>query len=110
MRSMIRAYLWSVRSITIVLAGASAVTASALQPLPQFLSGARTASADERVALLNSAQQEGEALAALGRTLPSATARGVYTRNEFESKIDPAQFGPALPPGVTSTPLVIQPF
>ena len=61
--------------------------ALALQPLSAFVAGARRASTDDRIAALSAVQQDAEALAALGRVLPSATARGVYTRNEFEAKL-----------------------
>jgi outer membrane protein TolC len=54
-------------------------------------------------------QQEGESLAALGRALPSLTARGVYTRNEYEVSLDPSSFlGSAAPIGVPSQSFIIQ--
>ena len=102
-------HFWSVSFITSLLLGVAA-PARALQPLSEFLAGARRDNTDERAALLAAVQQEAEALAALGRTLPVATARGVYTRNEFEAKIDPAEFGVSLPSGLGATTLVIQPY
>ncbi len=92
--------------------GLLAVTkpALALQPLTAFVSAARTGNADERVATLTAVQQDADALVSLGRTLPAASARFVYTRNQFEAKIDPSQFAPAgLPTALTTKPLVIQP-
>jgi outer membrane protein len=89
---------------------AATTPARALQPLAAFVSAARTANADERVAALTAVQQDADALVSLGRTLPAAGARFVYTRNQFEAKIDPSQFAPAgLASAVNSKPLVIQP-
>lgn len=82
--------------------------ALALQPLSEFLAGARRASVDQRIADLQVVQQEAESLAALGREIPSLSARGVYTRNQYQSVINAASFGvPGLPVG---KPLVIQPY
>jgi outer membrane protein TolC len=101
-------HLSSLRYITLgaltwgLLLGAA--PALALQPLSTFVAGARRASTDDRIAALTTVQQEGEALAALGRVLPSATARGVYTRNEFA-----ATFTPLPPPGTVAAPAVTGP-
>ncbi len=76
----------------------------ALQPISTFVAGARRASTDDRAAALTAVQQQAEALASLGRVLPATTARGVYTRNEFEAKL-----GGASVPGLPSSALVIQP-
>src|SRR5512140_1449374 len=82
--------------------------ALALQPLSEFLAGARRASVDQRIADLQVVQQEAESLASLGREIPSLTARGVYTRNQFQSVINPSSFGgPSLP---FTKPLIIQPY
>ncbi len=86
----------------------AAPPALALQPLSTFVAGARRASTDDRVAALTAVQQDAEALAALGRVLPSATARGVYTRNEFESKLTPGQLGAPSGSALPSGALVIQ--
>lgn len=84
--------------------------AHALQPLASFVAAARTGNADQRVAALTAVQRQGDALAALGRTLPSASARFVYTQNQYEAKISTAQLtGGALPPGLAGKSLVIQP-
>ncbi len=94
-----------------LVAVGSAGPAFALQPLSDFLAGARRANVDLQVAAANIEQQEAESLTALGRALPSLTARGVYTRNQFESSLDPSSFlGGTLPPGTPAESLVIQPL
>jgi outer membrane protein TolC len=83
--------------------------AFAQQPLEEFLAGARNTNSDLQVAAATIEQQEGESLAALGRALPSLTARGVYTRNEYEVSLDPSSFlGSAAPIGVPSQSFIIQ--
>ena len=85
--------------------------AFAQQPLEEFLAGARNTNSDLQVAAATIEQQEGESLAALGRALPSLTARGVYTRNEYEVRLDPSSFlGSAAPVGVPSQFFIIQPL
>ena len=85
--------------------------AFAQQPLEEFLAGARRTNSDLQVAAATIEQQEGESLAALGRALPSLTARGVYTRNEYEVRLDPSSFlGSAAPAGVPSQSFIIQPL
>ncbi|HEX7487371.1 MAG TPA: TolC family protein, partial [Anaeromyxobacteraceae bacterium] len=92
-------HLSSLRYITLgaLAVGAllAATPALALQPLSTFVAGARRTSTDDRIAALTAVQQDAEALAALGRVLPSATARGVYTRNQFESKFGTVVIQPA---------------
>jgi outer membrane protein TolC len=100
---------------TVVLLVASLLAvhpAQALQPLSVFVAGAKAASTDQRVANLTAAQQDADALTALGRTLPAASARLVYTHNQFESKIDPKDFAGAsmLSAALPTKPLVIQPY
>jgi outer membrane protein len=86
-------------------------SAFAQQPLEEFLVGARRTNSDLQVAAATIEQQEGESLAALGRALPSLTARGVYTRNEYEVRLDPSSFlGSAAPAGVPSQSFIIQPL
>lgn len=58
--------------------------ASATQPLEAFLERAKTQSFDAREATFTQAQRASEADAALGRLTPVLTARGVYTRNQYE--------------------------
>ncbi|HVE85349.1 MAG TPA: TolC family protein [Myxococcales bacterium] len=95
----------------LLLALAVAGPAFALQPLGEFLQGARASNVDQAAAALTVTQQEGESMAALGRTLPSFSARGTYTRNQFESKIDASQFlPPGSPGGGGDSALVITPL
>ena len=85
--------------------------AFAQQPLEEFLAGARRTNSDLQVASATIEQQEGESLATLGRALPSLTARGVYTRNEYEVRLDPSSFlGSAAPAGGPSQSFIIQPL
>jgi outer membrane protein TolC len=108
-----RIELSSLRSIQRLAAALAlaAAPAFALQPLSEFLQGARRSNVDQAIAARTLEQQEAESLSALGRSLPSFSARGTYTRNQFESKIDATQF---LPPGAPSgggdSSLVIQPL
>ena len=75
--------------------------ALATQPLSTFLEGARSKGFDAREQNAVAEQREWEREAALGRLLPSLTARGIYTRNQYEAVI-PA--GPIVPVDVTITP------
>jgi outer membrane protein TolC len=61
--------------------------ASALQPLEEFLRGARSTSPDNAEARAVRRQLRAEADAALGRALPRLSLRGSYTRNEFETTL-----------------------
>lgn len=58
--------------------------ARATQPLDEFLAHARTHSFDAREGRAATHQREAEVDTALGRLLPGFTARGIYTRNQFE--------------------------
>jgi outer membrane protein TolC len=89
-----RRYLWSVCFLNLALALAR--PAQAIEPLSAFLAGARATSPDMREAALTRAQQESESMVALGRALPSVSARGVYTRN-------PAGASLPMPGGQTIT-------
>lgn len=66
---------------------ASAGPASALQPLSEFLTSAKSRSLENREAAATVAQREAEADQAWGRVLPAFTARAAYTRNENEAAI-----------------------
>jgi outer membrane protein TolC len=68
-------------------------TASALQPLDDFLRGARASSADNAEARASQRQVRAEADAALGRALPRVSLSGQYTRNELESRLELADPG-----------------
>jgi len=80
--------------------GLSSGKAHALQPIEVFYEGARTRNFDAREQLATSEQRDWEADAALGRLLPSFTARGTYQRNQYETAV--------TLPG-TTTSLVITP-
>lgn len=69
----------------------TATPAGATQPLEEFLARASKTSFDARDADVAKRQREAEADASLGRLLPSLSARGVYTRNQYEAA---AQLGP----------------
>jgi len=78
--------------------------AFALQPLDEFLAGAHRFSLDNREAALNSLQQQRDLLAARGRLMPSVTARGIYTHNQYDAKVDFA-----IPGMTTGQSFTIQP-
>jgi outer membrane protein TolC len=61
--------------------------ASALQPLEEFLRGARTSSTDVAEARAARREQGAQADAERGRALPRLSLAGTYTRNEFETKL-----------------------
>jgi outer membrane protein TolC len=62
--------------------------ASAVQPLSEFLAGARRMNVDNREAALVAVEQNDEALTRLGSALPQLSARGIYARNEFETAVN----------------------
>jgi outer membrane protein TolC len=74
--------------------------ASATQPLETFLEGARKSNFDVREQTATVEQRNWESESALGRLLPSASARGVYTRNQYAAVIPPS----VVPGGLTITP------
>ncbi len=87
--TMKRAHLLSTCT-KIAAAGAiflSASAAHALQPLEAFLAGAKSQNFDAREQAATVAQRGWERSAALGRLLPSFTARGVYTHNQYETAV-----------------------
>lgn len=100
---MMRSYFLSASSRILSLLALLGVAspAAATQPLDAFLTGARASGFDAREQAATSEQRAWEREAALGRLLPSLSARGVYTRNQYESVI-PA--GPIVPVDVTITP------
>lgn len=87
-----------------VVGVAAAAQASALQPLEEFLRGARTAGTDEAEARAVRRQAGAEANAALGRALPRLSLRGSYTRNQYETSIELPAAGGGAPSIVTITP------
>lgn len=72
----------------VLVALAAPSTAHALQPLETFLAGARSNHPDALAADATYRQREAEVGQARGRLLPSFTARGTYTRNQFEVATD----------------------
>jgi outer membrane protein TolC len=68
----------------------------ALQPVEDFVTGARQRNPDTLEARANLSQQEAEADVSLGRVLPGIGVRGSYTRNQYGSQIDIA--APGQPP------------
>lgn len=71
--------------LTFGLVGSLAPAALATQPLESFVAGARRHSHDARESAATRVQREAESDAAFGGLLPSFTARGVYTRNQYEA-------------------------
>jgi outer membrane protein TolC len=88
--------LMSVNSVTRVAASVLAATplllasgpAWALQPLDTFVAASRSSNFDRREALATAEQRGAEADQARSRLAPTLTARGTYTRNERETKIN----------------------
>ncbi len=83
---------------------ALAAHASALQPLEEFLRGARASGAENAEARAVRRQSGAEATAALGRALPRLSLRGIYTRNQYETAIQLPAGGGGPPTSVTITP------
>jgi outer membrane protein TolC len=92
------------KSWFVICAVASAADASALQPLDEFLRGARSSNVDNLEALALKRQSRGQATAELGRALPGVELRGTYTRNEFETTLDFPALAGAPPTRVVITP------
>lgn len=78
-----------------------APAAGATQPLETFLAAARSHGYEARESAAVVEQRSWEKEAALGRVLPSVSATGIYTRNQYEAVI-PA--GPLSPVDLTITP------
>jgi outer membrane protein TolC len=92
-----------------VLAVLAALTAarpvSALQPLSDFLSAAKTNNLDDREARELAEQRIGEAEQQWTKLLPTLTAQATYTRNQYEASVTlPAAAGEA-PRTAVITPL-----
>lgn len=95
-----RALSTTVIAASVLVAG----RASALQPLETFLAGAREKNVDNVAAGLTALQRDYESDAAFRKLLPAISARGTYTRNQFEAAA-------TLPKGDgTTQKLVIQPL
>jgi outer membrane protein len=80
-----RQWIWAV-SVALVLLGQQR-PAAATQPLGVFLEHAEQQSFDARESRALEQQRGAEADGALGRLLPSLTARGVYTHNQYEAAV-----------------------
>src|SRR4051812_40437303 len=101
--TVVRHYLLS-HSLRIAPVGALLLAsghARATQPLETFLEAARTTNYDVREQLAIVEQRDWEKESVFGRLLPAASARGVYTRNQYAAQI-PA--GAASPVPITITP------
>lgn len=79
-----------------VITGAWAPTASALQPLSTFVEGAAATNPEAVIARANVRQREAEVDRERAGLLPSVSARGVYTRNQYPVLV-------SLPGGPTAT-------
>jgi len=90
-------------ALLFVLLALCSLPSLALQPVEEFVAGARKRNPDELEARANLAQQQAQADSALGRVLPGVTARGSYTRNQYGSQVDLAL------PGQTPQPVTIVP-
>ncbi len=75
--------LYIISSLTMLVA----TPAWATQPLDTFVSRAKTENFDAKELEAIERQRDAEAGAALGRILPALSARGVYTRNQYESAV-----------------------
>lgn len=74
--------------------------ASATQPLETFLESARKSNYDVREQTATVEQRNWEKESAKGRLLPALSARGVYTRNQYEARIPES----VVPGGLVITP------
>jgi outer membrane protein TolC len=81
-----------------------AARATALQPLDDFLRGARASGADLAEARALRSQAAADADAALGGALPRLSLRGTYTRNQYESAIELPSAGGGPPETAVITP------
>src|SRR6267143_6693739 len=86
----------SIGELLFVLLAFCSLPSLALQPLEEFVVGARKRNPDELEARANLAQQQAQADSTIGRVLPGVTASGSYTRNQYASTIDIAL--PGQPP------------
>lgn len=75
-------------------------TAFATQPLSEFLAQGKARSFDAREQKATAEQRGWESNAALGRLLPSFSARGIYTRNQYEAVVTL----PGAPKAITIQP------
>lgn len=97
---MKREHLLSLSAVIGALLCSSVRPAQAIQPLEEFLERSKATSFDARENAAAARQREAEADAALGRLLPSFSARGVYTRNQYEASVQV----PGAPEPIVITP------
>jgi outer membrane protein TolC len=95
--------------LTFLVLGAAARPAYALQPLEEFLSHAHTWNPQNRAAQATAAQRDAEISVQTGGLLPSLTATGTYTRNQYEVTTDALIPAGSLPAGISFPSTVIQP-
>ena len=83
---------------------ATAAHATALQPLEEFLRGARANGPDDAEARALESQSAAEATATLGQALPRLSLQAHYTRNQYQASIPIPAAGGGPPSAVTITP------
>jgi outer membrane protein TolC len=94
----------------VVLAASSAPKAAfALQPVSDFLAHAEGWNPQNRAAAATSEQRDAEISVQTGSLLPALTAKGSYTRNQYEVTTGALIPASALPAGVSFPNSVIQP-
>jgi outer membrane protein TolC len=76
-----------ISGVAVCFVALSTGPARATQPLEAFLERAKTQSFDAREATATERQRASEADVAVGKLTPSFSARGVYTRNQYESAV-----------------------
>jgi outer membrane protein TolC len=87
-------------ALVAALCTAGARPAHALQPVTEFLENARTWNPQNRAARATTVQRDAEVGVSTGSLLPSLSATGTYTRNEFEvttASLLPAGAGSSIP-------------
>lgn len=82
-----RIKLLSLGSGTLTALLAFSSLASALQPLESFVAGARKESFSAREQAVTVRQRSAEEELAFGRLLPSLSARGTYSYNQYEARV-----------------------
>jgi outer membrane protein TolC len=90
---IVRRFHWSSLAVALALP----LQANALQPLKEFMQSARQQNPDNAEARANLSQQQAQEDVALGRVLPGVSAKGNYTRNQYQSSIS-VPLDPASPP------------
>jgi outer membrane protein len=97
-------------ALALLACTASARPAFALQPVIEFLEHARTWNPQNRAARATTMQRDAEIGVSTGALLPSLSATGTYTRNEFEVTTGSLFTGsPGAGTAAAPPPIVIQP-